>query len=257
MKTLPYSVERTMLIEADPEIVFGFFTDPARWAMWWGAGSTIDARPGGALLICHSNGLESVGEVLDVKPHDRIVFTMSLHAHVPVPPEDSRVTFRLETRGEGTLVHVTHELADASVRDLMPQGWRFHLSRFANAVADAVHADAPRLVETWFALWSQPDEPMRRQALESIAQPGLKFRDRFSTLDSLDEVLIHIGAAQRFMPGVRLERRSEVRHCQGTALADWVLLVGDGKERMRGTSVFTLGRDGRIASIVGVTSQGA
>ena len=34
-------------IEADRETVFRYFTDSGRWAAWWGAGSTIDPRPGG------------------------------------------------------------------------------------------------------------------------------------------------------------------------------------------------------------------
>jgi len=39
-------LEVTVHIEAQPETVFSYFTDSVRWAAWWGAGSTIDARPG-------------------------------------------------------------------------------------------------------------------------------------------------------------------------------------------------------------------
>ena len=83
MKSLPYSVDRSILIEADREIVFSFFTDSARWASWWGAGSTVDPRPGGALRIRHSNGFESVGEVLELIAPERFVFTYSLQSAKP------------------------------------------------------------------------------------------------------------------------------------------------------------------------------
>ena len=47
------------------------------------------------------------------------------------------------------------------------------------------------------------------------------------------------------MPGMRLERDGDVRHCQGTVLADWVARGADGQERGRGTNV-VLGAGARI-----------
>ena len=63
---LPHHLDRTVVIEAPRDIVFRFFTDQARWAAWWGAGSTIDAKPGGKLLIRYPDGTEVSGEVLEV-----------------------------------------------------------------------------------------------------------------------------------------------------------------------------------------------
>ena len=74
MTNLPYQLDRTVVIRATPETVFRFFTDSARWAKWWGPGSTIDAQPGGKVYIRHSNGIESLGEVLEAKAPERIVF---------------------------------------------------------------------------------------------------------------------------------------------------------------------------------------
>jgi hypothetical protein len=62
---------------------------------------------------------------------------------------------------------------------------------------------------------------------------------------------MHIGAAHRFMPGLRLAREGAPRHCQGTVLADWIATSPDGQPRGRGTNVFTLTPDGRIASVTG------
>ena len=67
--TLPYTLDRIVTIHATPDTVFRFFTDSARWASWWGAGSTIDARPGGALYIRHPGGVESAGQGAVSRPN--------------------------------------------------------------------------------------------------------------------------------------------------------------------------------------------
>ena len=63
---LPHRLDRTILIEAPREAVFRYFTDNTRWSAWWGAGSTIDARPGGRVLIRYPNAVEATGEVVEV-----------------------------------------------------------------------------------------------------------------------------------------------------------------------------------------------
>ena len=254
MKSLPYATDRSILIEADRETVFSFFTDSARWATWWGAGSTVDPRPGGALRIQHSNGFVSEGEVLDVTPPERFVFTYSLQGTRPVPADESKVTIRLEQQPEGTLLKLTHEVSDAVTRDLLVQGWRFQFSLFANAVANYVNAGAPGVVDEWFALWAEPDAAARSAILGRIATRKVRFRDRYSRVDGIEEIVAHTGASQKFMPGIRLERKGDIRHCQGTVLAEWVARSGDGKTVMSGTNVFVLVPGLRIDSVTGVPS---
>src|SRR5229473_7603642 len=133
MQELPYHLDRTVVINAKPDTVFRFFTDSARWANWWGAGSTIDAKPGGRVYIRHPGGVESLGEVLEVRPPERIAFTYGFASGTPIPPGSSRVTIRLEPDEAGTRLHLLHEFAEAAPRDEHIQGWRFQLSLFSNA----------------------------------------------------------------------------------------------------------------------------
>ena len=51
MSSLPFHLERAVIVRATPEAVFRFFIDTEYWARWWGAGSTIDPRPGGRVCI--------------------------------------------------------------------------------------------------------------------------------------------------------------------------------------------------------------
>ena len=257
MMHLPFSLDRTIVINAAPDVVFSFFTASDRWASWWGAGSTIDPRPGGAMRIRYPNGIEAAGEVLDVAPPERVVFTYGFTSGDPIPAGSSRVTIRLEPAGHGTRLFLTHEFAEASARDHHVQGWRYQLSVFANVVADLANKDAPSLADAWFEAWSEPQDALRKERLEKIAAPDVRFADRFGLLSGIGDLVPHIAAAQRFMPDMRLTRSGEIRHCQGTVLVDWIAAGSDGQERGRGTSVFTLRGDGLIESVVGFWARPA
>jgi uncharacterized protein YndB with AHSA1/START domain len=256
MQDLPYQLDRTVVIKARPETVFRFFTDSVRWAGWWGAGSTIDAKPGGMVYIRHPNGVETLGEVLEVRDPERIVFTYGFASGKPIPPGSSRVTIRLEPGQGGTRLHLLHEFPDAAARDEHVQGWRFQLSLFSNLVANEVYAEAAKSVDAWFSAWAIADDKARAESLAAIASSEIHFRDRFSLLDGLADLTAHTGASQRFMPGIRMERKGGIRHCQGTVLADWIAVDRDLKERMSGTSVFVFCADGKIDSVTGFANPG-
>jgi uncharacterized protein YndB with AHSA1/START domain len=252
MHELTHRLDRSVVIQASRETVFRYFTDSARWAKWWGAGSTIDPRVGGGLLIRHADGTETVGEVLEVKPPEQIAFTYGYASGKLIPPGGSRVTIALAPHAEGTLLRLQHEFADQAARDHHVQGWRFQLSVFANVVADEVFAASSEKVDAWFEAWAIPEDGARAKEFARIASPGVRFRDRYSLLDGLEELTAHSGAAQRFMPGIRMRRAGEPRHCQGVVLADWGAVDAQGQERMSGTNVFVLGPDGRFESVTGV-----
>lgn len=251
MTALPHRLDRSLLIEAPSATVFRYFTDSARWASWWGAGSTIDARPGGRVFVKYPGGNEAAGEVIEVTPPSRIVFTYGYVSGAQIPVGASRVTIQLTPVARGTRLTLTHEFAEAAVRDHHIQGWRYQLSLFANVVADESHGDAGSLVDAWFGAWAEADADARTKALDGIAAAEVRMRDRFSCVDGIADLAAQIGAAQRFMPGMRLVRDGDARHCQGVVLADWHAVGPDGQPRGRGTNVFTLAPDGKIESVTG------
>jgi len=153
---LDHALDRTVLIHAEPRLVFRYFTDTPRWAKWWGAGSEIDARPGGKMLIRYPGGLEAAGEVLEVKAPERIVFTYGYVNGKPIPVGSSRVTIRLEAVATGTRVHLHHEFSEPAVRNEHVQGWRYQLAVFANVVAREVAAGLTAAVDAFLAAWSEP-----------------------------------------------------------------------------------------------------
>jgi len=246
---LPFELERTVRIGAPPETVFAYFTDSERWAAWWGAGSEIDARPGGALRIRYPNAIEAIGTVLAVEPPHRIVFTMGYPGGTPFPPEASRVTITLESAPDGTRLRLTHEAADAAAREQFVQGWRYQLSLFANVVLDTVFADAASRIDDWFAAVSLADEGERGRRLAALAAPDVVYRDRYSALAGVDDLVPHVGAMHRFMPGFAIARRGAVRHRQGAAVADWAQTGADGRPAGEGTAVVEFAPDGRVGRV--------
>lgn len=248
---LPHQLDRTVVIGAPRETVFRFFTDEARWAGWWGAGSTIDARPGGKVLVCYPGGVQAAGEVLDVAAPERIVFSYGYVSGQPIAAGASQVTIRLEPVAGGTRLTLTHAFADAAVRDHHVQGWRYQLAVFANVVANEVQANAAAAVDRWCEIWADPDADARARGLAMIAHADVRFADKFGLVHGADDLLPHITAAQQFMPGMRMQRRGDVRHCQGMVLADFVMVGPGGAEVATGTDVFQFGPDGKIAGVTG------
>jgi uncharacterized protein YndB with AHSA1/START domain len=254
--TLDHALERTVLIAARPATVFRFFTDPARFAAWWGAGSHIDARPGGAVHIRYPNGVVASGEVVEVVPGRRIVFTYGYEdAGKPIPPGGSRVVVTLEETVRGTRLLLRHELATAEARDAHVPGWRYQLAVFANVAAAEQHQGTDARMDAFFAAWAEPDAARRREALADLVTDDVAFRDAFACTEGLDDLVAHTGAVQMHMPGVVLQRAGDARQCQGTAVVEWEMRAADGTPRGRGTNVFQLAPDGRFAAVVGVRSS--
>jgi uncharacterized protein YndB with AHSA1/START domain len=252
MTKLDYALDRTVTIAARRETVFRYFTDSERFAAWWGQGSTIDPRPGGAVHIRFPNAIEAGGEVVEIAPPRRIVFSYGFASGQPIPIGASRVTIELDETPRGTLVRLHHDLPSAAVRDEHVQGWRYQLSVFANVVAKEAHAGAGALADRYFALWAETDAGKRRAELAAIASEELSFRDPYSCTSGIDDLNAHIAAGQRFMPGVVLKREGEPRQCQGLALVDWAVQGPDGNPRAKGTNVFEFGGDGRITGVTGL-----
>jgi uncharacterized protein YndB with AHSA1/START domain len=122
------AVSLQLKVRLNAGLVDRIFCETPRWAEWWGAGTTIDATPGGQMRIRHPNGAEVTGEVLEVSAPERIVFTYGFVSGKPIPAGSSRVSIRLDAHPQGTLLQLTHEFADQPARDEHVQGWRFQLS---------------------------------------------------------------------------------------------------------------------------------
>lgn len=249
MPDLNETLDREVTISARRETVFRYFTDPQRWAKWWGAGSRIDGRPGGDISIRNPDGSQYSGQVLEIDPPQRIVFSYGPAGSVP--GEFSRVTITLEEAAAGTILRLHHAFSSSKIRDHHVQGWRYQLAVFSRVASEDQHADAAVRVDAYLRAWGDPDAAARRQLLESNAAPAIVFRDAYSSTSGLEDLLAHLDAIQVFMPGIRLKRDGELRLSHGTAIAGWTADKEDGSRVGTGTNVYDLAPDGKIARVVG------
>ena len=253
-RDLPHTLDRTVVIQAAPQTVFSFFTDNDRWASWWGAGSTIDPKTGGRVYIRHANGIESSGR-----------WSRSSHRRGWSSPTAS--TAVIPSRQEA------HASPSAWCSRGPPRGSICAMSSLMPVPATStcrVGAISSPCLAMWSRISSTParsipstpgSAPGRTRAKKDGGRRSrrsltrdVRFRDRFSLLDGRDDLVLHIGATQRFMPGLQLRRQGEVRHCQGTLLVDWVAVGTDGSQRGAGTNVFVLQADGKVDSVTGFWS---
>jgi uncharacterized protein YndB with AHSA1/START domain len=248
MTERPHALDRDITIRARPEIVFRYFTDSERFARWWGEGSRIEPSPGGAVRIRYPNAIVVTGEVVEIDPPRRIVFT---YAYGETPgPDPTLVTIELLPHVDGTLLRLRHEFADAKTRDAHVQGWRYQLAVFARVVSEETLAEAPDRVDAFLRAWNEPDAARRRELLESCAAKRLVFRDAFSATDGIEEMLANLDAMRVHMPGVSLVRSSDVRVVHGTALVGWTAQK-DSQPIGHGSYVVDFDADGRFERVDG------
>lgn len=148
------SIERTIRIDAAPEIVFDVVSDPAHVQQWWPDEARYEVAPGGAGEIYFSNAGEKFAvaiQVVDAIPYRLFSFRWT-HPAGEEPRADNSflVTFELEPAvGGGTLLRMTETgfrergwdlaVVETTYRE-HSQGWDHFLARLAPYVARLVSA---------------------------------------------------------------------------------------------------------------------
>jgi uncharacterized protein YndB with AHSA1/START domain len=125
-------IEREVRIAARPEVVFAFFTDPAKPMRWKGIDVALDPRPGGTYRAAINAQAIVRGEYVEVTPYTRVVFTWGWE-NSPIPPGSTTVEVSFTPDGDGTLVRLRHTgLAGEAILE-HTQGWDHYLPRLAAA----------------------------------------------------------------------------------------------------------------------------
>ena len=155
--TATFALERTVVINATRATVFRYFTDSGRFAAWWGEGSRIEGKPGGAVVIRYPNGVTASGQVLEIVDGRLVVFTYGYDDPAkPIPPGGSRVTIRLLTkRTRRTRLHLPQSAATPPPATSTLRGWLLlHCWRTSPTVAAPRPPPParPRLVDRLFSL---------------------------------------------------------------------------------------------------------
>jgi uncharacterized protein YndB with AHSA1/START domain len=121
-------------VEALPERVFAYFTDPEAIVRWMGDYAMLDARPGGEFAV-DVNGVPVRGRYLEVDPPHRLLISWGHAGSDRLPPGASTVEVRLTPAAGGTDVEIVHRDLPEPDAAGHARGWRHFLDRLAIAGA--------------------------------------------------------------------------------------------------------------------------
>jgi uncharacterized protein YndB with AHSA1/START domain len=127
-------VEREVRIEAPPQVVYEFFTDPAKMVRWKGVDAALDPRPGGIYRVNVNGGDIAVGEYVELVPYSRIVLMWGWEGS-PIAPGSTRVEIDFISDGDGTIVRLRHSGLSGEAVLQHEQGWDHYLSRLVVAAS--------------------------------------------------------------------------------------------------------------------------
>ena len=116
-------------IEATPEVVYSYFTDPLKMARWMGIDHKLDPVPGGEYRVDINGRDVAVGQFLELDPPSRLVFTFGWDGDDAIPPGSSTVEVSLTPEAAGTRLRFTHRGLPPSRAAGHGKGWGHYLSR--------------------------------------------------------------------------------------------------------------------------------
>ena len=117
-------IEREIRIDASPETVFGFLTDPERHVRWMGVSVTLEPHAGGTYRVDMNGNDVILGKFLEVQPYSRIVVSFGWEAGgTGLAPGASTVEYTCTPDGEGTVLRMVHRDLPADQVPPHNQGW--------------------------------------------------------------------------------------------------------------------------------------
>jgi uncharacterized protein YndB with AHSA1/START domain len=121
-------------VEAAPERVFAYFTEPAALVRWMGDYALLDPSPGGEFTV-DINGVPVRGRYLEVEPPHRLLISWGHAGSARLPPGTSTVEVRLTPTAGGTDVEIVHRDLPEPEASGHARGWPHFLERLAIAAA--------------------------------------------------------------------------------------------------------------------------
>ena len=128
------SVTREVVIDARPETVWEFLTDPEKIRRWKGLSVSFNPRVGGGYRIEVIPENIAVGEIVELEPPRRLAYTWGWEGSDHVPPGSTTVEYELVPEGNGTRLRLTHrDLPNEEAASRHAHGWEHYLDRLSTA----------------------------------------------------------------------------------------------------------------------------
>lgn len=121
-------------IDAPPETVYPYFTDPGLMVRWLGTSATLDPVPGGKFAVDVGDSAAR-GSYLSLDPPRSLVFTWGMPGSDSLPPGGTTVEVTFTPAGDGTLVTLVHRGLPAEHRQSHEEGWHTFFGNLTTAAA--------------------------------------------------------------------------------------------------------------------------
>jgi len=122
-------------VAAQPDEVYGYFTDADLLVQWWPEEAVIDERSGLYELSWPSQGLRLLGQYMVTEPGHRLAFTWAF-THESFSPRTVDIQFEDSDAGTHLTIEHTHG-DDADERQGYIDGWKFFIERLRGVLAPA------------------------------------------------------------------------------------------------------------------------
>ena len=127
-------LEREIMIDATPETIWPFLTDPTKHVEWLGTVAEIDPRAGGVYRVLVGGQHQSAGEYVEVVREQKVVFTFGWEEeNHPIPPGSTTIEISLHPEGDKTRVRLVHRGLPSDAVSDHGDGWAHYLERLALA----------------------------------------------------------------------------------------------------------------------------
>ena len=127
-------VTASVHIDATPERVYAYLTQPEAIVSWMGDYALLEPEPGGQFAL-DINGAPVRGQFLHLDPPHRLVISWGYAGSDHLPPGASTVEIRLTADRDGTRVELEHRDLPSDQRPGHASGWTHYLGRLAAAGA--------------------------------------------------------------------------------------------------------------------------
>lgn len=251
------AIEVSTFIEAPVDVVFSFFADPARFALWFEHGSQIRPGRGGEVVLKSPMGPPASGPILEWIPNRKVVFAFGHpEGSGMLPPGSTTVTVLFAEVAGGTKVTVLHEgLPTERDRAGAGGGWRAALGRLSSAAWSQLTAGhLERLADDWVAAWNETDGARRAEHVARCFAEDGEFCDQFTRLQGRHELHGWIGGVLAMMPGAALERAGPVQQLHAYSCWPWQVRK-EGAVIARGVNYCDLTPELRWRRVVGFWTQ--
>jgi uncharacterized protein YndB with AHSA1/START domain len=128
----PYTT--SIRIEAPPEQVFPYLTDPDLLVRWMGEHAELEPSEGGRYAV-DILGVAVRGRFVEVVPPSRLVVTWGVAGNDTFPAGSTTVEIVLHRDGAATLLELTHHDLPPDELPRHDQGWAHFLARLTVAAA--------------------------------------------------------------------------------------------------------------------------